>query len=81
MPSTIVTHLFMRSLCLPAGYKMKRTRLLQHLCKTESAFAISKVFYVLTYDCDKEILCTTSNIFGFKNQQKKNDSSVLFQDS
>lgn len=34
-----------------------------------------KVFYVLTYDYEEEILCTTSNIFGFKNRQKKNDSS------
>lgn len=52
-----------------------------NLCKTENAFVVFEVLYVLAYNCEREILCTTVIYLGFKNQATKNDFSVLLNDS
>lgn len=42
-----------------------------NICKTENAFVVFKVFHVLAYNCEREILCTTVIYLGFKNQEKR----------
>jgi hypothetical protein len=74
MHNRITTHLFMRSLCLPAGFEMNRVR----LRSTSSAFAAAWIFCVLAHNCEiDKILCTTSNSSGFKTIELNQKESWL----